>query len=434
MKLSFLTDNQRAALRSKLRNLQRDILLKVNEQRRLTGENLCVGYAAENKANFWTLFSKHRGKDQRPEMTVSFEHDGENYFGPENMCAGLVKKFSANFADPPRAGSMPMVIDGRDFSNNDDTDPENLCNFVSWNYRSSKLSQILNWKSKPNNQYFINSAVLKRIFPVIGQEVTFLFRDGFRKGVFPNIGKCSAIQPVPKGVSDLRPISLIFGLLGPLFEVPVYDVLLRFALENNIFPPSQNGFLPKRSAGTALFDLLCKLCRTQSLNVPRVYALYLDLCKAFDRLSHRAILDALKYYKVPHRIREMIRSWLEGRSAVVLNGGLTSDEFFIFSGVPQGSTLGPLLFLFALSYATRSLSDLDREFIFYADDPTVVQPVYSFSDVGLLQQRLADFADCLNVLGLELNTSKSALTIFKTGNRQLLDHGVSFNGVEVPRV
>lgn len=148
-------------------------------------------------------------------------------------------------------------------------------------------------------------------------------------------------------------------------------------------------------------------------NATGVICVNLDVRKAFDQISHASICDALEFFGVPDDIIRAVKSWLSNRRAVVSNGGIYSDAFHVNSGVPQGSCLGPLLFVYTLAYAMRTVDDAEAHMLFYADDTSIVKPIFGQEDVVVVNNLVRAYSAALNKIGLRINAEKSSVLCFE---------------------
>ena len=144
------------------------------------------------------------------------------------------------------------------------------------------------------------------------------------------------------------------------------DYLLDFLHENNILSNKQFGFLPSRSTILQLLNVLDKW--TEAINNGHyINAVYCDFMKAFDKVSHKELLKILKY-SVPVKVIDWIRSFLTNRKQRVLVNG-TASGWHVTGGVPQGSVLGPILFVIYMN----TLSDVVQysDLFLFADDKII---------------------------------------------------------------
>ena len=216
--------------------------------------------------------------------------------------------------------------------------------------------------------------VLKHCLPELSDILSRLFKKCLSETCFPSCWKCASVVPVFKNSGDrsdsrnYRPISLL-SVISKVFESLINDALVSHLETNNLFSDHQYGFRRNRSTADHLTVITEKICKALDGNgVARAIAL--DISKAFDRVWHAGLLHKLSSYGVKGKIFNIIQSFLQNRSLKVVLDGQTSSTFSINAGVPQGSILGPILFLVYIN----DLPDKDRLFSdigIYADDTSI---------------------------------------------------------------
>ena len=205
-----------------------------------------------------------------------------------------------------------------------------------------------------------------------------IFECSLKKGKFLKIWKKTNVVPVHKKedkmlVKNYRPISLL-PVFGKMFERVIYNSLFNYFQSNRLFTPSQSGFLPGDSCIAQLLSIIHEIQTVfdENPNVD-VRGVFLDISKAFDKVWHDRIIFKLKSYGAEGELLPLLKNYLEIREQRVVLNGQTSEWRKIMSGVPQGSVLGPLLFLIYINDLPDGINSLCKTF---ADDTSFFSKVY----------------------------------------------------------
>ena len=158
-------------------------------------------------------------------------------------------------------------------------------------------------------------------------------------------------------------------------------------LENNrVLSKFQHGFRSKRSCETQLIGLIQDLASTMDIKM-QTDMIVLDFAKAFDKVSHPRLLHKLRHYGIKGKNNQWITAFLESRTQAVVLENRYSDKVDVTSGVPQGSVLGPVLFLIYINDITDNMQSTIRLF---ADDCTIYRPINNKNDQPIPQSDLTN--------------------------------------------
>ena len=263
--------------------------------------------------------------------------------------------------------------------------------------------------SKANGPDGISATMLKSMAYSIAPGLTKLFNKSISSGKLPSTWKTSSIVPIPKSnekssVTNYRPISLL-SIISKLLERHIY---WQIATHLEVYAPislHQWGFQPKKSTTAALLDVY----NTWALEIDKgneVCAIFFDLKKAFDSVPHRKLIDKLTVIGLNPYILRWITFYLSNRKQYVILNGETSPTTDVMSGVPQGSVLGPLLFLIYINDAEHEPLSTGNVMNLFADDTLFYRIITSSLDYIQLQSDIDTFACWVDNNNLTLNASK----------------------------
>ena len=193
-----------------------------------------------------------------------------------------------------------------------------------------------------------------------------------------------------------------------MLECIIKDHLLQYFISNKFITSRQHGFHPGHSCETQLIRVLDDWTSALELG-HQVDVIYLDLQKAFDKVPHARLLSKLKSYGIGGKLLQWIENFLSNRRQCVHLRGSKSDWINIISGVPQGSVLGPFLFIV---YVNDMPNVVSSDLYMFVDDTKLYRTITSESDCNILQQNLNNVIDWGNMWLTNFNLHKSKVLSF----------------------
>ena len=239
-------------------------------------------------------------------------------------------------------------------------------------------------------------------------------------------------------VDNYRPISLL-PTISKVFEKCVFNQLYNYFQKHKLFYSSQYGFRKLHSTELACLELVDRIMKELDRGELPI-AIFIDLSKAFDTLDHTILLSKLKYYGVEDVPIKWFSSYLNDRKQFVQIDDTCSDSQTITTGVPQGSILGPLLFIIYMN--DIQFASTVFKSILYADDTNLISPmsVFSSSDINITSENvnteLKKIADWMAVNKLSLNIGKTKFMIFHYPQKKLFEKDIpiiKINDIQIHR-
>ena len=263
---------------------------------------------------------------------------------------------------------------------------------------------------------------LKDAAPIISKPLTHIINMSTECGDIPCDMKSARVVPIHKKNSkteagNYRPMSIL-SVVSKIFERIMYDQLESYHRDESLLYDFQSGFRPSFSTDTCLIHL-SDFIRKEWDDGNYTGMVVLDLQKAFDTVDHKIMLGKLRAIGMTENSVKWFDSYLTGRSQVVDIDGVLSGPKEITCGVPQGSILGPLLFLI---YVNDMVDAVKCKLLLYADDSALM---VSHSDVNIIQERLSMELKAVNEWlidnKLSLHLGKTESILFST-KRKLVRH------------
>jgi hypothetical protein len=265
----------------------------------------------------------------------------------------------------------------------------------------------------------LGSTFLKEVRIALSVPLCLLLQKSLDKGELPVQWKEANVTAIYKkkgkksDPGNYRPVSLT-SQLGKLCEKVIRDALVDHLEKNGLIRDSQHGFRKQKSCLTNLLEFLDEVVSYVDQGIP-VDVIYLDFAKAFDKVPHKRLIFKLRKMKVDGGVVSWIENWLSGRRQRVVIDGAESGWEEVFSGVPQGSVLGPILFIVFIN-------DIDdgvwNRILKFADDTKLLGRVDSEEGVRSLREDLKVLFDWSEEWQMLFNADKCVVMHFGFNNKR----------------
>ena len=243
---------------------------------------------------------------------------------------------------------------------------------------------------KANGPDGIPARILQETSNEIAKAMALLFKVSLTQSDIPNTSGEALISPLFKGgkkdrykAENKRPISLT-SISCKVLEHILHSNIMKHLENNNILTDLQHGFRKHRSCETQLIKTVNYLAKSMN-HGEQIDSILLDFSKAFDKVCHRKLLLKLEYYGIRGRKLQWIKKLLENRTQKFAVAGVTSSVSAVTSSVPQGTVLGPLLFLIYINDMPSTASSTIGVF---ADDTYICRSIRNIDDYKILQEDL----------------------------------------------
>ena len=387
----------------------------VNQAKESYRLNICssLGNTSSNKRSYWSIIKKLLGN--KFAFTIPPLEDGGNIVSSNNGKARLflnkfIEKFHHNYIDrelpicPLKTELQLNVID---------IDKEKV----------HKIIMGLDISKSCGND-LISNRMLKLVVDSIDQPLYLLFSKILQSGHFPDIWKLGTLIPIFKNkgsrnqVSNYRPVTLL-NTLPKILERIIYDSVSQHVIRNDLLYSNQSGFLRGHDTQKQLMQIVHMIKSNANLGM-ETRGVFLDMEGAFDCIPHFLLLHKLKSFGIGPELIKLVNSYLTNRKLRTKVDDNVYSEWSeigdINSGVPQGSILGPLLFLLYID----DLSEVVENCVLflYADDSSLFLPVHYSQDVlnasNLIQNDLNHMEIWAQKWKMKFKASKSVEVIFGT--------------------
>ena len=259
------------------------------------------------------------------------------------------------------------------------------------------------------------ATLVKLAAPYIAKPLAKIFNESLLTGIFPSDWKEAKVIPVYKSgtksnMNNYRPISIISIIIAKTMEKLVHKQIYSYLQQNNILIEAQHSFGPLHSTAPALLKITNKWYQNMNQGLLNGFA-FLDVKKAFDTVNHEILLSKLSLYGVKRTANAWFQSYLSNRTQVCQVNGKLSLSRNIITGIPQGSILGPLLFLIYVNDFPNCLTNTECDM--FADDTQIASESNDIKILtGKLNNDLVNISDWMVANKLSLNAGKTECMLF----------------------
>ena len=286
----------------------------------------------------------------------------------------------------------------------------------------------------------LSSSLLKLAFIRHADKLKYIYDQIIKLGIFPAEWKCATVIPLKKvpninKVNELRPISLL-PLPSKILEKIIHNRLIDHLETNELLDTQQGGFRKNNSTvnttvkfSNDIFNAINKRDIT--------IATFVDMAKTFDTVNHSIILTKLEMLGISGKLLKLLRNYLTNRKQSTLANGIVSKLVNISCGIPQGSTVGPLMYIIYMNDVSTSLKNCKYQL--YADDTVIYlsDKISGLDDLtNTLRSDLDSFKHWCDMNKLTLNVKKTKYVTFglKPQTRKVVNHTITIGTKRIERV
>ena len=373
--------------------------------------DLLQNYANDIRKTWRVLNSITGRKNDKSTISDTFIVGGKKETNKETIANGFAN-VGRQFADAiPKANKQP--------SHYTKCAP-NLHSLYLFPTDTNEISKILgkcaNKKSAGDDG--ISLVLLKQLSSTISYPIAKLVNMSFEQGVFPTAMKMAKVIPIYKGKSkelftNYRPISLLSNV-SKVLEKVMHKRLSAYMEKHQMLYRNQFGFRPKHSTSDAVIQFAHDALHSLDTN-GKCLSVFLDLSKAFDTISHDTLTSKMSHYGVRGTSINWFKSYLCNRTQYVSYKGTKSECSVVTHGVPQGSVLGPLLFILYTNDLPNSIKH--SKTMLFADDTTIYATGNNSADLfEKVNEDLSHLTDWFRAIQLSVNASKTKYILISNKN------------------
>ena len=399
-------------LEDSIANLHYDIMDAVISDRRYREEQ-AVGKVKSNPKYFYSYAKKF--SKQKQNIGMLFDSDDNICTHPKQIADILQNQFKSVFSDP---GNVNLAA--AEFVQPHMSFQDSVLQFSEEDIQQAIDTIKSDAAAGPDG---IPTLLLKACKATIARPIYLLWSKSFVEGIVPSYYKSSFICPLYKKgsralASNYRPVSLTSHIIK-IFERVLRKQIVHHLESNNLLCSQQHGFRSGHSCLTQLLHHFDDILQN-FLDGTDTDCIYLDYAKAFDKVDHTLLIKKMSRYGIHPKIIQWVESFLTGRTQEVVVDGHLSFAALIISGVPQGTVLGPILFLIFINDITLCISN--SVIRCFADDTRIMRAIATCEDMSTLQQDLDIVVEWSARNNMSLHEDKFEYMSHSANRRNLLDH------------
>ena len=403
-------ENRKAALRRKLVSIESQLQSSYKSLDTFDEERAIEAIKVNPK--YFYSYSKKKLK-LKSEVGPLADDTGDVTAEPEKMASLLANQFESAFSTPRNS-----QID----TTNPPTDTLSDMFFNEEDIKQA-IGEV-SGQSAPGPDRF-PALLLRNCREELAHPLCLIWRASLDSGEIPSITKTSVITPIYKKgdkqqVKNYRPVALTYHLIK-IFEKVVRNSIIKFIESRNLLNPNQHGFRSGRSCLTQLVQFFDQVTRHLE-DGDNVDVVYLDFAKAFDKVDFFIALQKIFNLGIAGKLFRWIECFLTGRKQLVYVNGAKSMPKDVLSGVPQGSVLGPLIFLVLLGDIDTGI--VSASVSSFADDTRILAKISSPQSVFSMQQDLETIYQWSETNNMEFNANK--FECMRYGTNELIKTSTSY--------
>lgn len=393
-------EQRKRALHEKVSAIESQIIVSHEKQR--SEEEIQAMRNIKNNPKYFFSYCKKFSK-AKTKVGPLQAANGELSRSPQETCNILSQQYTRVFSKPRNAKTIQNPQDF--FAVHSYNDP-NLgdVQFTADDIQKAISELRVNSAAGPDG---VPAILLIKCKETLAFPLHRIWRRSLETGIIPSKLKDAIISPIYKGgdrnqAKNYRPVALTSHLIK-IFEKILREHIIAYLEKHQLISNSQHGFRKGRSCLSNLLHhyewLLQGLASGGNVDI-----VYLDFAKAFDRVDHGILTHKLKALGITGKLGAWLHNFLTERTQVVAVDGHKSEKTAVISGVPQGSVLGPLLFLVLMNDISQTV---DKSFLSsFADDTTLSHRINSEADIRELQSNINKITEWAEVNNMQFNEDK----------------------------